>query len=727
MSEMISIRQAENGISIVVLDAKGDKVNTLSPALGDELDPAMERLGGDTTCAGIVLISGKADSFIVGADIKQLATLRRAEEGARLSRHAQHLLDRLAAMRIPVVAAIHGPCLGGGLELALACHGRVCSDDRSTKLGFPEIQLGLIPGAGGTQRAPRLVGVQAALDMILTAKNISPAKAKKMGLVDEVVPKSHLEQSAMALVRKLAQEKKQQEDRNLLEVQLAELRSLLDGRELTERLLGSNALGRRFVFRKAGAMVQSKTRGNYPALPAALRAIEAGLAGGMKKGLEVESQEFGQLIVSDVSRRLVELFFATQTMKRETGVSDTAVQPATITRLGILGGGLMGAGIAYVAAHQGVHVRMKEQDPGRAAASLKSVRELVKPRFKRKGLTSSEEEKILARISATADYSGFRHADLIIEAVFEDLSLKQGLLREIEPMISERCIFASNTSSLPISQIAAAAQRPEMVLGMHFFSPVQKMPLLEIIVTDKTAAQATATSVEFGKKLNKQVIVVKDGVGFYTSRILAPYLNEAAHVLSEGGAIEDIDRAMMDFGFPVGPMALMDEVGIDVAAKVAQIMYQAFGQRMKPVKALEGILAEQRYGRKNKRGFYLYGEKKKGKKLVDESVYACLAGGKRRQSINPQEVQKRLSLQMINEAMHCLGEGILRCPRDGDIGAIFGLGFPPFWGGPFRYVDSQGAEKLLGEMERLKDHWGVRFEPAPLLVEAAKDHRQFHD
>jgi len=726
MSQTITIRRTDEGVAIITLDAPDSKVNTINTQLGDEMAAALQQLEGDTSCSGVVVISGKPDSFIVGADIDQLARVQSAAEGQRMSELGHQMLDRLESLKIPVVAAIHGTCLGGGLELALACHSRICTDHKSTTMGLPEIQLGLIPGAGGTQRLPRLVGVQTALDMILTARNKRPRQALKAHLVDEVVPRAALEQAAVARVSKLARQRKQDSQRNVLQKELEELRRLADSKELTELLLGGNPLGRMFVFKKAGEMVQSKTGGHYPAPFAALRAMEIGLSRGLKKGLQAEAEEFGKLVVSDVSRRLVEIYYATQSLKKDTGVTDPKIKSQKVARMGVLGGGLMGSGIAFVYANKGVEVRIKERDLDRAASAVGAVWDIVKPRVKRKQLTRNEAERIMARVSGTADLSGFGRADLVIEAVFEDLQLKQRLLQEVESATREQCVFASNTSSLPITQIAQVSGRPEMVLGMHFFSPVHKMPLLEVIVTERTSDQATATAVGCGKLVGKQVIVVRDGVGFYTSRILSPYMNEAAHVLAEGAAVEELDRALTGFGFPVGPIKLMDEVGIDVGAKVAKIMYEAYGERMHPVESLAAVIEDGRMGRKNKRGFYVYDSDKR-KKMVDETVYDLLPGGHRRKPINVDQVQKRVALQMVNEAMHCLGEGILRNPRDGDIGAIFGLGFPPFLGGPFRFTDVRGAQVVLDDMKRLRDTLGPRFEPAPALVDAAKDNRKFRD
>ncbi len=718
MSKQINIRRSDDNVAVVVIDTPDKKVNTLTTALGDELGQVLEELENDPSCAAVVLM-GKPDGFVAGADIDMLAACQSADEATQLARDGQRMMARLAEMKIPVIAAMHGPCLGGGLELALSCHGRVCSDHDKTVLGLPEVQLGLIPGSGGTQRLPRLVGIQDALDMILTGKNIRPKKAVKIGLVDELVPVTALELAASKLALRLAKQRKQGRAKAMGQ----ELKKLTDSREVTDLLLGRNPLGRRVVFNKSREMVQAKTRSNYPAPFAALRAIEAGLSDGVDKGYAVEAEEFGKLVVSPVSRRLVEIFHATQALKKDSGV-DSDVEPAKVDRLALLGGGFMGSGIAYIAAGKGVQVRIKERDPSAGAQALGTVWGLLGEKLKRRFIRKPEAQRIMSRVTASDDLSGWAKSDLVVEAVFEDLELKQKLLREVEAVTQPYCVIASNTSSIPITQIAAAAKRKGQVLGMHFFSPVHKMPLLEIIVTEATEDRATATAVAFGKRLGKQVIVVRDGVGFYTSRILAPYMTEATRILAEGGDIKAIDSALKDFGFPVGPITLIDEVGIDVGAKVTKIMHEAFGERMAPVTALQSVIDDGRHGRKNGRGFYAYEDGKKAG--VDESVYALLPGGSKRRHFDVEEIQQRVALMMVNEAMHCMGDGVLRSARDGDIGAIFGLGFPPFLGGPFRYADLRGAARVLDDLQKLEERYGARFTPAKALVEAAKNKHSFH-
>src|SRR5690606_23943943 len=431
---------------------------------------------------------------------------------------------------------------------------------------------------------------------------------------------------------------------------------------------------------------------------------------------------FGELAVTDVSRNLVRLFFAQTALKKATGVADSNVRPKEVRSVAMLGAGLMGGGIAYVtSAIAGIPVRFKEKDAEGLGRGFAYVRRVLDHRVRRKRTTPVEREEVMARITGTTRYDGFSNVDLVIEAVFEDLELKHRVIREIEEVIREDCILASNTSTIPITRLAEASRRPEYVVGMHYFSPVEKMPLLEVIRGKKTGDSAVATAVALGKAQGKTVIVVNDGPGFYTSRILAPYMMEAAWLLAEGGDIAQIDEAMRDWGFPVGPFTLLDEVGIDVGASVTRTMVEAFGERMLPPDAFERVVADGRKGRKNKKGFYRYGGKRKE---VDESIYDLL-GSRTRKRFSREEIQERLYLQMCNEAALCLQEGILQEPRDGDVGAVFGLGFPPFRGGPFRWMDALGPQEVVRRMRIYEERIGHRFRPAQLLVDMAREGRRF--
>jgi 3-hydroxyacyl-CoA dehydrogenase/enoyl-CoA hydratase/3-hydroxybutyryl-CoA epimerase len=726
--------QVEDNVAVLVFDQPGESVNTISPEMGEVFVSLLNRAEKDPAAKALVFISGKKDNFVAGAKIDFLQTIKTAAEATAASRQTQQLFDRLDAFPKPVVVAIHGACLGGGLELALACDYRIATDHPKTSLGLPEVQIGLLPGAGGTQRLPALIGAQAALDLILTGKNVKPAKAKKLGLVDEVVPVPLLRSLSVRRARELSEGMKVERTHGQGLKAVAQqgkkglggfLLGLASKEMWAEVALEDNPVGRKILFDQARKQLKKKTRGKYPAPEKALEAIRIGLESGRAAGLEAEARFFGELVVSDVSKRLVEIFFATTALKKENGTSNTEAKPREVKKVGVLGGGLMGGGIAYVSAVlQGVPVRVKDKDDLGAGRALKQVQSILDERVKKRSLTWRESAAKMALVTAGTGYEGFKNVDVVIEAVFEDLALKHRIIGEVEAVAGEHCIFASNTSSIPITELAKGSRRPEQVIGMHYFSPVHKMPLLEIITHKGTADWVTATCVEIGKKQGKTVIVVNDGPGFYTSRILAPYMNEAAFLLAEGADIAELDKALVEFGFPVGPITLLDEVGIDVAQKVGPIMEAAFGKRMAAPKALEKVVSEGRLGRKNKKGFYTYDGKKK--KEVDVSVYELLPHGKNRKHFDAREMAERCALQMVNEAVRCLGEGILRSPRDGDVGAIFGLGFPPFLGGPFRYADSLGPAELLRRLEHYQDKYGERFTPAPSLIDMVKAGKTFY-
>jgi 3-hydroxyacyl-CoA dehydrogenase/enoyl-CoA hydratase/3-hydroxybutyryl-CoA epimerase len=711
--------KVEKGVGIVTFDVPGEAQNTLKPNFEEEFTGIINEIQANADIKAVVLISGKEDTFIAGADVSVLKTIGSAAEGEQTSKRGQQGMFKWERLHVPTVAAINGACMGGGLETALACTTRICTDDKKTVLSLPEVQLGLLPGAGGTQRLPRLVGLQTAMDMILTGKNIKPAKAKKLGLVEEVVPKAILREAAIALALKYAGGYRPL-DKKL------DLKSLSDPKEIQRLALEETPFGRALLFKKAREMLLKKTKGHYPAPVRALEAIEAGVQKNSEAGYAREAAGFGELVAGETSKRLIELFFATTALKKDSGVSNKEIKPREVKRIGVLGGGLMGSGIAYVGTQNGYEVRIREKDVTGAAQGLKSVRKLYDERVKKKQMTPIERDAVWARLSVTTDFSGFKNVPLVIEAVFEDITLKQTMIKAVEEQAPE-VIFATNTSSIPITEIAKGARHPANVVGMHFFSPVNKMPLLEVVRGDKTGDEAVVTAVAVGKKMGKTVIVVKDGVGFYTTRALAPYSNEAAHMLAQGAPIEQIDRALTNFGWPVGPMALMDEVGIDVGAKVARILYDAFGERVAPPRQFEKLLTDGRSGRKNKKGFYVYSDDPKvKKKLPDESIYGIIGVQKNAQLLSDQEIAERATLMFVNEAMHAFGDGILRSPRDGDIGAIFGLGFPPFLGGPFRWVDTVGAVEIVRKLEKYAASVGPRFKPAQALIDAAKSGKKFY-
>jgi 3-hydroxyacyl-CoA dehydrogenase/enoyl-CoA hydratase/3-hydroxybutyryl-CoA epimerase len=696
-------------VLVVTIDQPNEPVNTLSTALAAEFEEIFVRVTGDLLIKGLVLISGKPDVFIAGADIEQFPALRTSEDAERVSRLGQELLGRLEQLRVPTVVAIHGACLGGGVELALACRYRICTDHPKTTLALPEVQLGLIPGMGGTQRLPRRVGLQAALDMILTGRTVRPRRALQIGLVDEMVHPAVLLDVAVQRARALA-------DGTLKPARSRAFRA-------TSLLLEHNPLGRGVVFKKARESVMEKTHGQYPAPLAALDAVQTGYAEGLEAGLRREAKLFGDMAMTDVSRQLVFLFFATNELKKDPGVDGPPPRPRAVERIGVLGAGFMGAGIASVAVQQGTLVRLKDTDTARIGKGLAAIRNVVQERLVKRQITRQQFDDYLALVGGTTEYTGFASADLVIEAVFEDLALKHRVLAEVEPVIESTAVYASNTSTIPITRIAEAAHHPERVLGMHFFSPVHRMPLLEVIATERTSREAIVTAVAYGKRLGKTVIVVNDGPGFYTTRTLAAYMNEAGRLLDEGASIDSIDTALEGFGFPVGPITLLDEVGIDIGGKVGLVLSESLGARMTPPESMRRVVTAGRTGRKGGSGFYRYDPTGK-KGGVDESVYEII--GAQRREVNREEIVERCVLAMVNEAVHCFEEGILRSARDGDVGAVFGIGFPPFRGGPFRYVDSVGAAPIVDRLEDLNVRHAPRFKPAELLLDMAAQRRSFY-
>jgi 3-hydroxyacyl-CoA dehydrogenase/enoyl-CoA hydratase/3-hydroxybutyryl-CoA epimerase len=690
-------------VAVVTIDAPGEKMNTLKAEFGAEVRAILKQVRENKALRGLVFISAKPDNFIAGADINMIASAPNAQAAEDLARQGQQIMAEIHALSIPAIAAIHGACLGGGLELALACHGRVCTDDTKTVLGLPEVQLGLLPGSGGTQRLPRLVGVSTALEMILTGKQLRPRQALKAGLVDEIVPHSILLEAAVALA--------------------------LKGRPASRRLpmrerVLAGPLGRTLLFSMVGKKTEQKTKGNYPAAKRILEVIETGLTQGSSSGYAAEAKAFGELAMSRESQALRSIFFASTDLKKDPG---REAPPAPLKTSGVLGGGLMGGGIAYVCASKGKWpVRIKDINPKGINHALQYSWQQLDNKVRRRHIKASERDKTMALIGGTTDYRGFRNRDVVIEAVFEDLALKQQMVAEVETHCAPHTIFASNTSSLPIGDIAAQAARPEQVIGLHFFSPVEKMPLVEVIPHATTSPQTVATIVRLAKQQGKTPIVVADKAGFYVNRILAPYINEAMRLLTEGEKVEHIDEALVKFGFPVGPIQLLDEVGIDTGTKIIPVLESAYGERFSaPANIVAAILNDDRKGRKNGRGFYLYGAKgRKSKKQVDPAVYGLIhANGQSK--LSAAQCAERCVMMMLNEAARCFDERVIKNARDGDIGAVFGIGFPPFLGGPFRYMDTLGAGEVVAILQRLAAQYGSRFAPCDALLHMAEQGLKF--
>ena len=723
--DYLSIEKKPNGVCTIWMDQKNEKVNKVGPDLIQLFNDVFEELDNDNSIKAFVINSKKKD-FIAGADIEMFRKVQQKGDFEPITRRGHQILNKVAVSKKPIVAAIHGNALGAGLEITLACHARVASDDKSTKLALPEVQLGLLPGGGGTQRLPRLVGLQAALDMMLTGKNVFAKSALKMGLVDKVVNINTLqiaaEKLALELISKPIVRKRNDISLDTVKSGFTTLQGKLTNLVLEAPLVN------KIVFDQARKMVNKQTHGCYPAPYKIIECVEIGWNEGLEAGFDAEAKKFEELILSDVSRQLINIFFA-MTDKKKNPYDKKLIKE--IHRLGMVGAGFMGAGIAEVSMNGGIHVLMKDINQDMINAGFKGIYNSYNKRVQKKAMTSIELQEKMALLSGSLNYSDLHNQDIVVEAVFEDLKLKQNILADCEANTKKDTIFATNTSALPIKDVAAKAKNPELVIGMHYFSPVPKMPLLEIIKTDKTADWVTATCYELGIRQGKTVIVVNDGPGFYTTRILAPLMNEAQLLLDEGGDILQIDKEMNLFGFPVGPITLADEVGIDVGTHImgGELMEELLSNRpnFKVSMTLLEVSKAGYKGRKNKKGFYQYDEK--GKKIagkIDNEIYKFY-GGNNRKKFDTEMIQMRCAMAMVNEATLCLQENIIATPLDGDIGAVFGLGFPPFRGGPFRYIDVIGAKKAVAILNDLAAKYGERFEPAQILIDYAKSEKKFYE
>jgi 3-hydroxyacyl-CoA dehydrogenase/enoyl-CoA hydratase/3-hydroxybutyryl-CoA epimerase len=710
--------EVRGGVAWLVIDEPGKKVNTLSRAVFAWFERCLVKLESEPP-QGVVVVSGKANGFIAGADISELQGLTTRDEVVAMVREGHELTRRFQRLPCPKVAALHGAALGGGLELALCCDYRVATDDAKTRLGLPEVQLGLVPGLGGTQRLPRLIGVPDALDLILTGRQVVAKKALKLGLVDEVCAPQVLGDAALRLLAEAragrggAIEKR----RGAKRPAAARVAGLLARLPLADRL----------VYEQAKSGVLAKTGGHYPAPLVAIDVVREGLRTTLAKGLEIETGAFAELVLTDVAANLMSIFFMKNDVEARAAKTAQAA-PELDGPVGVLGAGLMGAGIAQVLAQNGVQVVMKDRDHAALGRGVAYVVERFLELVQRRRYRPVEAEEAAMRVWGTVDYGPLARVPLVVEAVFEEMEVKHAVLREIEAAGRDDLVFASNTSTLPIAEIAAASRRPERVVGMHFFSPVHKMPLVEVIRHPGSDPEVVAAVVALGRRMGKTVIVVDDGPGFFTSRVLGPFMNEATWILAEGARVEQIDRALTRWGFPVGPMTLMDEVGLDVAAHAGETMLAHFGDRVESPPVLGRLIEDGRTGRKGGRGFYRYdgkGKGKKGKKPVDESVYELI--GWERAEISEIEIAERCWLQMLNETARCIEVGVIENPVDIDVGVIFGFGFPPFRGGLLREADRVGLGWVVERLDGYAARYGRRLEPAGLLREMAEKGERFHD
>jgi len=714
--ENFSFMEKDSGIAILTIDVKDKKVNILTSDVMQELDEILDVVAAKTSIKALVFISGKEDNFIAGANVAEIRDITDPDEGARKAGLGQAVFQKIHHLSFPVIAAIQGACVGGGLELALACHFRIAKIHPKTQIGFPEVKLGILPGFGGSQRLPRLIGIQKALPLILTGKFVDAKKAGKLGIVDKVLPLdypfSFLRGSAEDFATEILAEYRTKDYRN---------RKKFGG--FLTFLLEGNPLGRKFLFSQARKQALRTTHGHYPAPLKALTSVEKGICKPLEQGLAIEARLLGELVVSPECKNLISLYYLTEDIKNDPGVAKAKSEPKEIKQLGLLGAGVMGGGIAQYLAYKDIPVRMKDINQAAVNLGLQKAAELFSQIVQRKKMTEKEMEQKMSLISGTTDYTGFTQSDLVIEAVVENLDIKKKVFAEIEGEVNDETILASNTSSLSITEIAGDVKKKDRVIGFHFFNPVHRMPLVEVIRGEKTSDETTISTVAFAKRIGKIPIVVQNSPGFLVNRILGPYINEAALLLEDGAKIETIDKAMLKFGMPMGPLNLLDEVGIEVAFEVAQILQEAFGDRVAPSQVIEKLHQDGRLGKKGGKGLYLYDGKKK---QVDESVYELFRDLVKPVQLSADDIQMRLVFIMLKEAIHCLEENVVRQALDVDAGMIFGTGFPPFRGGLLRYADSLGVQTCADEFNKLQEKFGERFAVPELLVKLAEKNGSFY-
>ncbi|MEM6453969.1 MAG: 3-hydroxyacyl-CoA dehydrogenase NAD-binding domain-containing protein, partial [Acidobacteriota bacterium] len=697
-----------DGVAWIHLDDPVKNVNTLSSRHVGWFESQLDALAREPL-RGLVFISDKPGYFIVGADIEEIRDFEEPADAKAVIARGHRLTSRFATLPFPVVAAIDGVCLGGGLELSLACDRRVATHADHTKLGLPEVQLGLVPGLGGCVRLPRLIPVPDALDMILTGRQVTAKKALRLGLVDDVCHPADLRQAALAQLGR---------GKRNLEAPAKKKGKLSLAQKATDFIARTPAQG--LVYDKARESVLKKSGGHYPAPLVGIQVVREGLKLPFHQALELEAHAFANLVTTDVAKGLISIFFA------KNDVDGRAKEMAAGSRdgvdaIGVLGAGFMGAGVAQGLVHKGYTVVLKDRDHEGVGRGLKQCADLFQGLVKRRRYRPVEKKIAMSRLLPAVDYGVFGRVPFVIEAVFEDVDLKHRVIREVESNGPDDLIFASNTSTIPIGRLAEASQRPENVVGMHFFSPVHKMPLLEIIRHDGTSEETLATTVAIGAKMGKTIIVVNDGPGFFTSRVLGPMVNEALFCLTQGASIEQIDRATTAWGWPVGPIALLDEVGLDVAKHAGSVLREYEGERIEISPVFASLIDDGRKGRKGGRGFYDYSTQPK---KVDKTIYDLI--GWEPAEVDSQEIVERCWMQMLNETARCIEDGVIENPNDIDIGVIFGLGFPPFRGGILRVAYRLGLDYIVGRLETFAELYGARLAPAQLLKDMAKAGTTFH-
>jgi 3-hydroxyacyl-CoA dehydrogenase/enoyl-CoA hydratase/3-hydroxybutyryl-CoA epimerase/3-hydroxyacyl-CoA dehydrogenase/enoyl-CoA hydratase/3-hydroxybutyryl-CoA epimerase/enoyl-CoA isomerase len=704
----LRLETLEGNIALLIFDLPGSRANTLGQAVQTEFEAVLKELAGRTDLRGLILRSGKQGMFIAGADLREMG--KGEQSPTQIRRVIQHGLDviaRFETLPFPSVAAIDGSCMGGGLEVALAFDYRLAGSHPKTELGLPEVKIGLIPAWGGTQRLSRLIGPALAAELICAGATVNATKARDMGIVFDAVPSERLIEEALRLLQ-WAQ-------------QTGDWKTV---RRRKQQPVGLSEDQSSFIFAVARAQVLAKTKGQLPAPLAALDAIAKGCNLPLDEGLKVETEAAVPVVGTPIAKNLIAVFFMTQRLQKDPGVTDPSVQPRTVERVGVLGAGIMGAGIAGAHLRRGIPVVLLDSVPQAVEKGVAAITKVIQSRIDIGRATSADLLAALGRVTPTTNLALMGDRDVVIEAVVENEAVKTQLYRDLQALLQPNTILASNTSTISITRMAQAVSRPENFAGMHFFNPVDRMPLVEVIRGARTSDTTVATLVALAKRIGKSPIVVRDCPGFLVNRILFPYINESLVLLEEGADPRAIDKAATAFGMPMGPITLNDLVGLDTSLYAGRVVNTAYADRAKPTRILDELVAAGRLGQKTGAGFYSYA---KGSKGADDPAFAALLERMRvtRREFSPEELTDRLFLPMLVEASRALMEGIVREAGDVDMGLILGIGFPAWRGGILRWADTLGLKTVLDKLRRYES-LGARFVPTEPMRRLAAEGKGFY-
>lgn len=699
-------------IAWIVFDTPNAKVNAINVQVLDELDKILDKIAQDKSIKAVVIKSGKPEVFIAGADLHSFEPMfDNPALGAQMIDSGHRIFKKLANLGIPSFAMIQGACLGGGMELALACTYRLASDHPKTLLGLPEVTLGIIPGWGGTQRMPRLIGLMEALPMLLSGRGINAIKASKIKLVDAVFAPPFFEAQGKQFI----------------------LNTIKDNRPVLARrkrkwintLMENNPLGREYMYAKAKKDVLHKTKGHYPAPLVLIDLLRETYTLPLDQGLKKEAETFKTKLGTSFinAKNLIHLFFVSEKLKKDAGMQLDA-KPRTINRAAVIGAGIMGSPIAWLFSNQNIPTRMKDLDWNIVGKGIGHAHDLYKKRVKEKKLKPCDMSLKFHSLSGTTDYSGFGDRDIVVEAAVENLDLKHKILAELENVVGPRTIIATNTSSLTLADMGSKMKHPERLVAMHFFNPPNKMPLVEIGVAKNTDKEVVATAVDICRRLGKTPIVVGDCPGFLVNRLTIPGVCEIFRMYEEGASFESLEKTMLDFGMPMGIFELADEVGIDVLYHVCQSFEKAYGDRMDTPKLLKAMYEKKLLGKKTGKGFYIHDGQQRRFNPEVETIRKGL--GVPQRAISEEEIRNRTFFTMVNEASRCLEENIVAGPAFLDMATIMGTGFPPFRGGLLRYADTVGVDNIVSNLQKYTQAYGKRFTPSQRLLDMQKQEKKFY-